>query len=66
MDGAVLREERRVERLAQAGLQWRGHLGGDTYLLIEAQYARNEATPPAYDYDRFTGLLGVEWVPARD
>lgn len=62
-DGAVPREERRHERLAQAGLQLRRRLGREAFALLELQYSRNAATPAAFDYDRGVVLLGLEWVP---
>jgi len=63
LEGAVLREERRVERLWQAGVQARRRLGRETFALLELQHSRNAATPEVFDYDRTTALLGLEWVP---
>jgi tetratricopeptide (TPR) repeat protein len=63
LDGAVPREVRREEQLAQAGVQLRRRLGRETFALVEIQYGRNASTREPYDYDRGTGLLGLEWVP---
>jgi len=63
LQGGTLREERRVETLAQAGLQLRRALGREVFVLLEYQHSRNAATPEVYDYDRNTALVGLEWTP---
>lgn len=65
LDGAVVREERRVDRLAQAGVQARRRLAGWGNALVEYQYSRNVSTIPGYDYDRHLVLLGFEFLPAQ-
>jgi tetratricopeptide (TPR) repeat protein len=66
MEGATLREERRVEELVQAGLQLRRWLGAASNWLLEYQYSHNASTTDAFDYQRHVVLTGIEWMPRGD
>lgn len=63
MDGATLREERRVEDLAQIGIQGRRPLGRRASVLLEYQFSRNLSNRKALDYRRHVFLVGLEWTP---
>jgi len=62
MEGGTLREQRRVERLAQAGVQARRRLGLNVNWLLEYQYSDNASTIAAFDYDRHVVSTGFEWL----
>lgn len=61
--GGTLREERRVEDLAQAGVQARRRISAVFSALLEYQYSRNTSAMDVFDYDRHLALIGVEWLP---
>lgn len=60
-DGGVLRKERRVESLFQAGVQARRRLGRRANALLEYQYSYNAATIGVFGYERHYALAGLEW-----
>lgn len=64
--GAGTVEERRVEGLAQAGMQLRRSVGRSLFGLLEYQYSRNAASIEVFDYDRHLLLAGLEWLPRAE
>lgn len=60
-DGA-LREERRRDRLASAGLRFRLRAGETWNWLLDYQYSRNDSTLDAFGYARQVAALGIEWL----
>jgi hypothetical protein len=54
--------QRRQERLAQAGLATRYRLSAAWDVLLQYEYSHNYSNAPGFDYNRHLLLLGVEWM----
>ena len=65
VQGGVLREQRRVEELVDAGLRARRPLGSEINVLLEYQYSHNTSTVDVFNYDRHVVSIGLEWVPRK-
>lgn len=62
LEGGSLREERRHDRLASAGLRIRLRAGETWNWLLDFQYHRNDSSLEAFDYARQVAALGIEWL----
>jgi tetratricopeptide (TPR) repeat protein len=62
LDDGALREERRHDRLAIAGLRFRLRSGQTWNWLLDYQFSRNDSNLDAFGYTRHVAAVGVEWL----
>lgn len=62
LEGGVLREEQRIDRLSTLGVRVRLHSGPTWTWLVDYQFSRNESSLPEFGYARHVVALGIEWL----